>query len=289
MIWVDGKVVPDHELKISALDRTFEHGLGLFETLRTYDGQAPLLYRHLERLLKSAEALGLATASVELPGPKDIEALIEQEGIGPDVMLRIVLTGGVRELGGGTLFMRALPLPAEIRREGAIVELGSWLVLAEDVMARHKSLNYWARRIAFERAKSMGFDEVLSIATDPKYEYRWTIGEGSRTNLFAIIKDQLVTPDLDGPIVPGIMRRLVLQRHEELRVATTQERPLELSELLNGASEVFLTNSVRGIIPVSRVILTTTSQSCQWPAPGPWTQRLSLMVSDWLGNGSATT
>ena len=34
MIWVRGQIVPDEELTISVLDRTFEHGLGLFETLR---------------------------------------------------------------------------------------------------------------------------------------------------------------------------------------------------------------------------------------------------------------
>ena len=282
MIWVEGKVVPDHELKISALDRTFEHGLGLFETLRTYDGRAPLLYRHLERLLKSAETLGLGTSLAVLPGESDIAELIDEEGIGPNVMLRIVLTGGVREHGGGTLFMRALPLPPEIRHEGAIVEIGSWWVHSNDELSRYKSLNYWSRRNAFERAKSMGFDEVLSTEADSRYKRGWSIWEGSRTNLFVVVEDQLITPDLTGPIVPGVMRRLVLQRHGELGAPAVVERPLEPMDLLDEATEVFLTNSVRGIIPVSRVILTETSKSCQWPAPGLWTQRLILMVSDWL-------
>ena len=288
MIWLEGKVVPDHELKISALDRTFEHGLGLFETLRTYDGRAPLLYRHLERLLKSAETLGLGTFSAVLPGESDIADLIEQEGIGTNVMLRIVLTGGVREHGGGTLFLRALPLPPEIRREGAIVEIGSWWVHADDELARYKSLNYWSRRLAFERGKSMGFDEVLSTEADSRYKRGWSIWEGSRTNLFVVVEDQLITPDLTGPIVPGIMRRLVLQRHGELGAPAVVERPLGPMDLLDEATEVFLTNSVRGIIPVSRVLLTETSKTCLWPAPGPWTRRLSLMISDWLENGSAT-
>ena len=38
MIWVKGEIVADEALTISALDRTFEHGLGLFETLRTWGG-----------------------------------------------------------------------------------------------------------------------------------------------------------------------------------------------------------------------------------------------------------
>ena len=43
MIWVRGQIVPDDGLSISVLDRTFEHGLGLFETLRTWNGQPTLL------------------------------------------------------------------------------------------------------------------------------------------------------------------------------------------------------------------------------------------------------
>ena len=50
MIWVGGRIVPDDALTVSVLDRTFEHGLGLFETLRTWGGRAVLLDRHLARL-----------------------------------------------------------------------------------------------------------------------------------------------------------------------------------------------------------------------------------------------
>jgi branched-chain amino acid aminotransferase len=288
MIWVNGKVVPDHELKISALDRTFEHGLGLFETLRTFHGQAPLLVRHLDRLCRSADKLGLWQPSIALPSHVAVAQLIEQEGIGPDVMLRIVLTGGVREHGGGTLFMRALPLPPTIRREGAIVELGSCWIDPGDELAQHKSLNYWDRRRAFERAKAMGFDETLvAEGSSRRDDYVRNIWEGSRTNLFLVIDNQLVTPPLSGPIVPGIMRTLVLQRLEELAGLTAQERLVDRRDFGN-ATEVFLTNSVRGIIPVSRLLFTGTLAVRKWDAPGPWTRRLSLMVSDWLENASAT-
>ena len=59
MIWVHGEIVPDDALGISVLDRTFEHGLGLFETFRTWNGHATLLDRHLDRLTRSAHELGL--------------------------------------------------------------------------------------------------------------------------------------------------------------------------------------------------------------------------------------
>ena len=54
MIWVGGRIVPDDALTVSVRDRTFEHGLGLFETLRTWGGRATLLDRHKSRMLRSA-------------------------------------------------------------------------------------------------------------------------------------------------------------------------------------------------------------------------------------------
>ena len=74
MIWVRGRIVPDDALAISVLDRTFEHGLGLFETLRTWSGQPTLLPRHLDRLTRSAAELGL---------PHDREALPDAKRCGP--------------------------------------------------------------------------------------------------------------------------------------------------------------------------------------------------------------
>ncbi len=75
MIWVGGAVVPDDALRISVTDRTFEHGLGLFETLRTWNGHAPLLDRHLARMTGSARALGLPLDPDALPDAGAVAAL----------------------------------------------------------------------------------------------------------------------------------------------------------------------------------------------------------------------
>src|SRR4051812_41094877 len=117
MIWVGGRIVPDDVLSVSVLDRTFEHGLGLFETLRTWDGRAPLLERHLARMKRSAHELELPYGSVTPPDADAVSRLVEAEGIGPDVMIRITLTGGMSGSSGAKLWMRASPLPAPIRRE----------------------------------------------------------------------------------------------------------------------------------------------------------------------------
>src|SRR3954467_8865513 len=94
MIWVHGQVVADEALTISALDRTFEHGLGLFETFRTWNGHPTLLGRHLERLRRSARELGLPLDPAQLPDEGAVANLLRAEGGAGDVMLRITMSGG---------------------------------------------------------------------------------------------------------------------------------------------------------------------------------------------------
>src|SRR5207302_10784729 len=128
--------------------------------------------------------------------------------------------GGISEHGGSALWMRSAPLPPPTRKEGAIIALGPGAIAWNDPLARHKSLNYWSRRLAFEEARRQGFDEVLCISPGSYYSYYW---EGSRTNLFLIRNVSLSTPCLDGPIVPGVMRALVLEHARELPLVDVHE------------------------------------------------------------------
>jgi branched-chain amino acid aminotransferase len=282
MIWVGGRVVSDKALKVSVFDRTFEHGLGLFETLRTYKRRAPLLGRHLTRLDRSARELGLPIETVELPDDRAVAALLDAEEVDGDVMLRITLTGGLTETLGAMLWMRSGPLPPPARHEGAVVDVGSWRVTRLDPLARHKALNYWARRLAYEAAHRVGFDEVLSMTLGS------ALWEGSRTNLFGVQGSTLVTPSLDGPLVPGVMRGLVMELAGEHSLAVKETNAFSLD--LFQWDEVFLTNSVRGLIPVARAFFTTCGGDWKtWPAPGPWTQRLSILANDWLDSGGRST
>jgi len=230
--------------------------------------------------------LKLPIDPVELPDAAAVAALRDAEGVEDDVMLRITLTGGLGPSVGATLWMRAYRLPPPLRHAGAVVDLGQWWAHAHDPFCRHKSLNYWTRRRAYESAHELGFDEVLSLGG---LSGARTIWEGSRTNIFAVRGRTLMTPALDGPLVPGIMRRLVLERARELDLAIVRERGLHLSELAS-ADEVFLTNSVRGVIPVARLVDTSLEEGpWSWPAPGDWTQRLAILVHDWLEPGGRPT
>ena len=132
MIWVRDILVPDEELRISVLDRTFEHGLGLFETFRTWNGHPVLLDRHLERLRRSARELDLPLDDDDLPDARAVADLIEANrdslAAGKDVRLRLTLSGGMATTPPSlsVLWMTARPLspPADNSARSSPVHAG---------------------------------------------------------------------------------------------------------------------------------------------------------------------
>lgn len=270
MIWVRGAIVADDDLKVSVLDRTFEHGLGLFETFRTWNGHATLLGRHLERIIGSARTLGLPLGPPQLPDKSAVEALRLAEGVNGDTMLRVTMSAGRTELGESLLWMRCAPPPKRPETGGAVIH-GIVAIQTGNVLDQHKTLNYWRRRLAYQEAQATGADEVLFATEDG------SIWEGSRTNLFLFEANRLVTPCLDGPVLPGIMRGVVIEQASSLGMSVCEER-LTLDRV-EAADEVFLTNSGRGMIPVARLF------GRRLTAPGLSTRSLWDRVRAWLESG----
>jgi len=279
MIWVYGKVVPDQALQVSVFDRTFEHGLGLFETFRTWKGHPTLLSRHVERLQRSAGELGLPLESGQLPDARAVLDLIEANHahVGPDqdVRLRLTLSGGLATTpaSGSVLWMTAGALPPPFHQPGAVISQFIE-VAADDPLARYKTFNYWRKRIAHAQALAAGSDEVLCLSPER------IILEGTRSNVFLVEGRRLCTPGVDGALLPGVMRRVVLDRAARLGLEV-EEGPLPLARI-DTASEAFLTSSVRGMLPIARLM------NGELPVPGPVTRHLWNDILPWLESGGTT-
>jgi branched-subunit amino acid aminotransferase/4-amino-4-deoxychorismate lyase len=275
LIWHRGEIIPDDGLHVSVLDRTFKHGLGLFETFRTWNGHPKLLSVHLERMQRSARELGLTVDSAELPDAEAVFHLIEANRASltsdRDVRLRLTLSGGclTTVASSSTLWMTAGPLPPT-RESGAIIT-ETFQVTADDCLARHKTLNYWHKRIAQASGAAHGSDDVLYLTPDQ------FVCETCRANIFLIEGRRMCTPSLDGPLLPGIMRTVVLAlaRHVGL---VALECPVPFDRI-RSADEAFLTSSLRGMLPIARLF------DRELPSPGPVTRQLWSAVSSWLESG----
>jgi branched-subunit amino acid aminotransferase/4-amino-4-deoxychorismate lyase len=276
MLWARGVLVRDDALSVSVLDRTFEHGLGLFETFRTWNGHPTLLLRHLERLRTSARELGLPLEADQLPDFQAVAELIDASRDvvlpGEDARLRITLSGGLATApsSGSMLWMSVGALPPPQREPGIIIS-DSIEVVADDPLARHKTLNYWRRRIAHSDAIAAGSDEILSVTHDGR------ICEASRSNFFLVEGGRIVTPSLDGSLLPGIMRRVVM---EQAGKAGLDFKEISLQvERIKSADEAFLTNSVRGVVPIAQLM------GVELRAAGVITRELWEHVLTWLEAG----
>jgi branched-subunit amino acid aminotransferase/4-amino-4-deoxychorismate lyase len=282
MIWANGKVMPPEALHIDVRDETFQHGLGLFETLRTWNGHATLLRRNLHRMEHSARELGLRFDSDHFPDDQAVLGLIEANRIArsgsiEDVRIRITLSGGRSDPEfppiPSVLWMTIGALASPGANRATVIQQ-SIQVAVDDPLAWHKTLNYWRKRIAWTQTVERGADEVLCITPDG------LVCEGTRTNIFLVLGATLITPHTDCPLLPGIMRRVVLDHAERLGLEIVEG--LVPLESLETADEAFLTSSVQGMIPIARLF------DRDLPTPGSVTERLWSEILPWLESGGTT-
>jgi branched-subunit amino acid aminotransferase/4-amino-4-deoxychorismate lyase len=240
-VWCRGEIIPLGELAVPVTDRVFEHGLGLFETMRGQDGRVPMWNLHRNRLIASALALGLKVDESRLPGQGDFAALLKANRRGPFSRLRLVLTGGTAE-SPGHVFVTARRL-FELNITGLKLADRFWPVDPRDELVRHKSLNYWARRIAHEQAVASGADDALSQAPDG------TLWESARATLFLVEGGRWFAPPADGPMLTSIAAGEV-ERLLSLPGGPGLTRQPVTVERLAAADEVILANAAYGPMSV---------------------------------------
>ncbi len=271
-IWHEQSIRPIEGFTIPARDRAFEHGLGLFETLRAERGVAPLLGRHLERLTRAAVALGIPLDPGRLPDADAVRSLVAANRIDAAALVRITITGGFDARAGSTLWMRAEPLAAKEPTPRVSVFVDSGVVAHSDPLARFKTLNYWSRRIWHERAVAFGCVDALVRSSDDG-----GFLEATRANLFVVDHGTLVTTSLDAAVVPGIARAVVLEIAARRGIETRLVESVPY-EMLNQASEMFLTNAVRGVVPFGCCLGLSGAELRPVAfahAPGPITARIA--------------
>lgn len=238
-----GKVYPEEQAKISVFDVGFQRGVGVFETLRTYDGKLFKLEQHLNRLLESAQALGLDHPWSESELEERIITTLNKTDL-EEVTARIILTGGedqgLMKPEDPRLIITVKELhqyPESLYREGVKVVT----VEGKRPFPDAKTLNYLLAFQSLRKARAQDAHEVV-------YCHRGKVLEGTTSNIFAVKDRIIVTPDQE--MLPGITRSVVVElAKQDYRVG---QRELPLSALYS-SDEVFLTSTHREILPVVEV------------------------------------
>ncbi|MDP6460861.1 MAG: aminotransferase class IV, partial [Gemmatimonadota bacterium] len=209
----NGRVTPTEEARVSVLDTGYLYGDGIYETMRAYGGSAFALDRHLARLRRSGDAIGLRTLN-EGDLRVRVTEVMEANGLA-DAVLRITLTRGQLEkrldlstCGEPSVLITAYPIDSAAdtaRRQGIRVVHSRFLRLTEFSLAGIKTTNYQVSLFARNEAREAGADEVL-LANETG-----DIVEGAASNVFLVTEGELLTPPLGTGILGGITRETVLE------------------------------------------------------------------------------
>ena len=231
VVWLDGAFVDPAAAALPIDDPGVRYGEGLFETMRAHDGAIALIDRHLARLARSIDALGLAPMPPIAAVGDAARVCAERLEAGAG-RVRVTITPRP------TLLVDAEPitLDPELTLTAATVR-GAWLPGRE--IAQHKSLSFLGWRHAQRQAEAAGADIALLCDAAGR------LGEASTANVFAVIDGTIVTPPIDG-ILPGVTRKLVME------AAAVREAHLP-EEAWREAAELFLTSGVRGVVPLTAV------------------------------------
>ncbi len=267
-VWWNGAVMPPEEARLDPRDRAVLYGVGLFETLRSYRGFPFGLDAHLRRMRATATKLRL---DVSFP-PRRARAAIAEllaacELDRQDASVRITVTGG---LDGGGIDRPAASPPSILIHARATARLAAPAAIrvcragddAHRPIPGIKSIGYLPSALARLAARERGCDEAL-VMTEAN-----EVLEAANSTILARLGNTLVTPPLDGRILPSVTRRIVLDLAGRMDIAV-DERPLHWHELAN-ARELLAIGSVREI----SAIVAVDGRRVADGRPGPWSRKL---------------
>ena len=259
--WLNGSLLqsPD-EPAISALDHGIIVGDGVFETVKVELNQPFALTRHLDRLVRSAEGLGIGTP--------DLGAI--REGVaatldGQDLAfgrIRVTVTSGRGPLGSprGNHGLTTVVIAEPSEKPPPISQIATvpWTRNERGALSGLKTTSYAENALMVEYALAGGASEAVMANTAGQ------LCEGTGANIMYVVDDQLITPTLSAGPLAGVTRALVLEWCAGELDVVERDAPIDI---LQTADEVILVGTTRDVQGISKV------DDRELNAPGPITAK----------------
>ncbi|NGF57330.1 aminotransferase class IV [Parapusillimonas sp. SGNA-6] len=245
----NGTLVPEDTFILTAGNRSFRYGDGIFETMLYKDGEIRFLSFHIERLQRSMQKIHLDyynkfdTYFVK----SATEELVRKNNmVGQQVRVRLIV---YRE--GEGLYTPETNKPSFVlqvhkvgderrdKKVGLIVDLYTEYKKPYSDLSDLKSNNALLYVMAGLYKKKFNYDEVLILNQEGN------LCEALTSNIFVYYDKVLYTPALNQGCIDGVMRRVVMDiaAHEGIPVVEAEINP----EIMKSADEIFCTNAVQGI------------------------------------------
>jgi 4-amino-4-deoxychorismate lyase len=236
---------------VSPLDRGLAYGDGLFETMLLVDGLAPLLSYHHKRLLKGLAHLNITLNSERLV--KDVNKLLDiaKSLDEKHLILKLTVTRGLGGHGyqvdpdaSPTLILQLFAGSVDLTKHNGVSVHICNETLSPVSWAGLKTLNQLPYVLAAQERLNTNFDEGLLLANNDE------LIEATARNVFIVKGDKILTPRLNESGVAGAQRQFIIESVAGQLGLDIVEAIIKLDDCLT-ADEVFLTNSLTGIWPVT--------------------------------------
>ena len=250
IVFYNNEFLDDSKPLLTAENRAFKYGDGLFESMVAFDGVVPLLPYHYERLQRSCEILSMKPdEGFHFDSFKEIITLLLQKNGCKNARIRVQVSRA-----GGGLY---LPVSNEIEMYISCAEIMNtqfeWSALKVDfspyrvdmgLLSNLKTTSKIQYVMSALHAQKVGAQECFL------FNVKGTLAEAINSNVFIVSGDTILTPALTNGGVNGVMRRFVLsQLGKNFKVVQSDVLMKDLDE----ADEIFLTNAVRGVQSVAVV------------------------------------
>ena len=247
--WLNGRWMKPSQAKVSAEDRGFLFGDGVYEAMMTYGGRLWALERHLRRLdrsLREMQIEGVDTAEV---GRLSAQAMKRGGNVETLVYVQITRGAGPRSHDWKpgmkpTVFLTARPAPVyppEYWTAGVSVSVQADVRWGRcDI----KSVNLLGNVLALHAAHATGAFEAVLVRDG-------VVTEGTHSGIFIVRKGVAITREEGPHILPSVTQGLVLEVAADMGVPT-ERRPFSLEEMLS-AEETFDVGTTPGVLPITRI------------------------------------
>lgn len=226
--------------------RSLLYAEGVFETFRWKGSPPVFLDKHLGRMKRGAEFVG-----IPFPDEAQLKAAVEEavrsSEVGDAYVKLCLLSSGplifYEHSGGSCVFV--VVREYEQPKEYVKAHVSRFRRLSAQPLLSIKSLNYLQNVIARREAKDRGHDEAIFL------NERDEVTEGTATNIFWVKRNILYTPAIECGLLPGITREALISLASELGMEV-QEGRYVINDVLS-SDGAFLTNSLVGVTGITGI------------------------------------
>jgi len=254
-VWIDGKLYPREEAKVSVFDSIVQGGDAVWEGLRVYEGKIFALDEHLQRLQNSAHAMAFKDVPTNSDIKKVLFETLKANGMRDETHIRLTLTRGkkvtsymdpkVNKYGPTLIVLAEWKPPIHKEKEGLrLITSSIRRNPPQCIDSKIHHNNLINNILAKIEANVAGADAAVMM------DIEGYVSEANATNIFFVYDGEVLTPFADS-CLPGITRALVIDLCGEHNIAVKEKR-ISMAEMYS-CDECFTTGTMGELTPVIEI------------------------------------